>query len=119
MLIEKVTHWELKNKYIECDLFIDQVLSGWYGTCSVEAMATGRPVMCFLREEFCSKYFPEGRAPFINVNLSNFKIVLRDLLNKRETFPGLGLKGREFVCRNHDSQSLADILINKYKEIMN
>jgi glycosyltransferase involved in cell wall biosynthesis len=114
MLVEQVIHEELKSKYIECDIFIDQILSGWYGTCSVEAMATGRPVMCFLREEFCNKYLPEGMAPLINVNIDNFKYILRDLLKKKDSFPKLGSIGREFVSKIHNSKILSENLITLY-----
>jgi hypothetical protein len=31
---------------------IDQIMAGWYGTASIEAMAIGRPVICFIRESY-------------------------------------------------------------------
>jgi glycosyltransferase involved in cell wall biosynthesis len=48
--IEIATHQDLKELYIKCDVFIDQIMGGWYGTASIEAMALGRPVIFSLRK---------------------------------------------------------------------
>jgi len=52
LLVENISHSELKEKYKECDIFVDQIVGGWYGTASIEAMAIGRPTVCFLRESY-------------------------------------------------------------------
>ena len=47
-LIEGVSRDEAQKKFEGIDLFIDQLVIGWYGVVSLEVLALGKPVICFL-----------------------------------------------------------------------
>ena len=47
-LIEGLEKADALKKYQEIDLFIDQLVIGWYGVVSLEVMALGKPVICFV-----------------------------------------------------------------------
>jgi hypothetical protein len=48
-LIEAIPHDEMRARLRGASLLIDQLFAGWYGGIAVEAMASGVPVMTFLR----------------------------------------------------------------------
>ena len=50
-LIEHVTHDEALSRLAAADLVVDQLVLGWYGAVAVEAMALGRPVLAYIRED--------------------------------------------------------------------
>lgn len=117
MLIENVSHNNLKEKYKECDLFIDQILAGWYGTASIEAMAIGRPTICFIREEYF-KYIDYGQnIPILNATPDTIFQVLKNAIDQKEKLPGIGRMSRDFVEKIHNSTKLADTLISLYEKM--
>lgn len=117
MLVENVSHDRLKEMYMECDIFVDQIMGGWYGTASVEAMALGRPVVCSIYEEF-SKYVDYGdRVPMIHADPDIIYDVLKHLVDNRAALPEIGKKGREFVEEVHDIRKNAKLLIDLYQQI--
>lgn len=116
MLCENMSHKELKLKYIECDIFIDQVLGG-YGTAAIEAMATGRPTISYLRDvHFNEKTFPDG-VPIIVANKDSIYEVLKNLITNKEILFDIGVESRKFVENNHDANLIVDRLIAYYNEI--
>src|SRR5690606_27741113 len=65
-LVEGVSHAEALQLYRQADIVIDQVLCGAYGNLSVEGMALGKPVVCYIRPDLVSKYPPE--LPIVSAN---------------------------------------------------
>jgi glycosyltransferase involved in cell wall biosynthesis len=117
LLVENVTHNELKKKYIECDIFVDQILGGWYGTASIEAMAIGRPTVCFIRESYF-KYIDYGKAiPIINANPLTIYEVLRFLIDNKHLLIEIGKKSRQFVEDIHDSRNVTNRLVEIYNSL--
>lgn len=119
LLVEKVTHEKLKEQYLDCDIFIDQILAGWYGTASIEAMALGRPTICFLREEYF-KYIDYWQdIPIINANPNTIYKVLKNTIEEREQLYNIGFNSRKFVEAVHDVKKLTDRLIQYYEQVLN
>lgn len=116
-LVENVTHDEIKEKYKECDLFIDQVLCGWYGTAAIEAMATGRPVICFLRKSYFEHIDFGGEIPIINANPKTIYEVMKQTILDKDKLPGIGKKSRLFVEKHHDVKKLTGKLISFYEQL--
>lgn len=115
-LCENISHNHLKQKYVDCDIFIDQVLGG-YGTAAIEAMAIGRPTISYLRDiHFNENSFPGG-VPIIVANSQNIFDVLKNTIENRLEFGKIGLKSRKFVERYHDVSVLTKKLIQYYNEI--
>lgn len=116
-LVENITHKKLKDKYAECDVFIGQILSGWYGTAEIEAMAIGRPTICFYREEYL-KYIEYGsKIPLINANPTNIYFVLKDILEQKYDLEEIGKRSRQFVEEIHDIVKVTKKLIQEYKRL--
>jgi glycosyltransferase involved in cell wall biosynthesis len=116
-LVENVTHIELKKRYIACDLFIDQLTGGWYGTAAIEAMAIGRPTVCFIREDYF-KYIDFGeKIPIINATQDTIYDVIKRLFDNKSDLPMIGLRSRQFVEETHDLQKITDSLIQIYLKV--
>jgi hypothetical protein len=116
LLVENVSHKELIEKYKECDIFIDQILAGWYGTASIEAMAVGRPTVCFLRESYFQYIDYEKKIPIINAHPSTIYDVLKKLIQDKYFFPEIGKRSRGFVEDVHEVSKLTTKLISIYNE---
>src|SRR5699024_3194010 len=68
-LIEGMNHQETMNLLSKADIVIDQMRIGSAGYLSTEAMALGKPVLCYIREDLIKKY-PQG-FPIVNANPNN------------------------------------------------
>lgn len=117
MLVENISHAELRKRYKECDIFIDQILGGWYGTASVEAMAIGRPTVCFLRESYFAYIDYSASIPIINANPDNLYEVLINVIRRKGDLPEIGKKSREFVENIHSLDKCVDKLIGIYEKL--
>lgn len=91
-LIEGVSNDEAKNLLSQADIVIDQLRIGASGYISSEAMACGKPVICYIREDLVSKYPPD--LPIVNANPDTITTVLKNLLQNPEKWQEFGIKGR-------------------------
>lgn len=117
-LVENVSHDELLERYKLCHLFIDQIMVGWYGTATIEAMAIGRPVIVSIRPDYF-KYIDYGeKIPAINADPDLIYDVLKNTLDKGiEYFKIKGNESRRFVEEIHDIKIVTKKLINIYSEL--
>lgn len=109
MLVEGVPHSKVKELYAQADLAIDQLLVGWYGGFAVEAMALGKPVVCYIREEDL-KFIPsqmKDDLPIVNANPNTIYEVLLRLVEQRDELHVIGERSRAYVERWHDPMKIA------------
>lgn len=119
-LVEGVTHAELKDRYRQCDIFIDQILAGWYGTASIEAMAIGRPVICFMRDSYFEHIDFGIDIPVISANPDIIYDVLKHTITLSfEQLQNKGASSRLFVEHVHDVRKLTKQLIADYDILWN
>lgn len=114
-LIENLAHQEAMELYQKATLVIDQLLIGAYGHLSVESMAMGKPVVCYIRDDVRVSY-PSG-LPIISANPDTVYSVVKSLLNKPEQLRNLGLQGRAYVQQHHDLDQVARRLVQIYAEL--
>jgi glycosyltransferase involved in cell wall biosynthesis len=50
-IVEGLQHDEARRHYERADIVVDQLNAGWYGIFALEAMALGKPVLSYLRDE--------------------------------------------------------------------
>lgn len=97
----------------EADLIIDQLIIGRYGQVAVDAMALGKPVVCWISDFMKEKYPKE--LPIIIANPDNIKEKLTTILENRELLKDLGVLGRHYVEKYHDINKEILKLINIYR----
>lgn len=115
-LVENVERRRALEIVREADVFVDQLILGAHGVASVEAMAFGKPVLCYINPEIGKNYPAE--LPIINASPENVVEKLEMLLKN----PGLrnetGKKSREYVEKYHDDRKMARELVEIYREVI-
>jgi len=112
-LIEGKSYRETIRICAMADIVVDQLLIGAYGQFSVEMMALGKPVVCYIREDLLEHY-PPG-LPIISATPENIDTVLNELIENREEWTKRGSQGEDYVKHNHDSIVIAQRLIAYYQ----
>ncbi len=99
-LVEHITHDELILRYMNCDIFIDQISCGWYGTASIEAMAIGRPTICYIDPQYMDYINYGNELPIISAARDNIYEVLKDTITNRNRLWGDWISIKE-ICREN------------------
>ncbi len=118
VLVQNLPHKEAMELYKKADLVIDQVLAGWYGGFAVEAMAMGKPVACYLREQDLEFVPAQMRAdlPLLRVTRETLVEDLRAALERRQEWREWGVRARDYVLRWHHPRRLATAMIAAYRD---
>lgn len=120
LLVENLSNEEAVKLYEKSDLVIDQLLAGWYGAFSVEAMALKKPVICYLRENDL-RFIPNemrSELPLIDADPKSIYDVLRIwLMATRSDYYDRGLLGSRFAAKWHNPVRIAEGLISDYRRV--
>jgi len=114
-LIENMPHAQALELMADCDMYVDQLIIGSHGLAALEAMALGKPVVCYIKPSMRAKYPPE--LPIVSASPHDLADVLAGLLADRARLTDLGRQGRDYVERYHDSHRLAAELVEFYKSL--
>ncbi|MFE0625072.1 glycosyltransferase family 4 protein [Priestia aryabhattai] len=114
-LIENLPHSEALKLYQNATIVIDQLRIGSYANLSLEAMAMGKPVICYIRKDLVDKYPSE--LPIVNANPDTIYKILKNLLNRPQEWKGLGKQGRQYIEKYHSLEVIAKQLISIYSEL--
>lgn len=110
-LIESVPPEQIMTRFRRCQICIDQLLQGSYGTVAVECMALGIPVIARL-DSIHKSVCPD--VPIVNADPHTLVEKLRLLVKDGCLRLRLAMEGRKFVERRHDAKVIAADLINRY-----
>ncbi|CAN5239720.1 glycosyltransferase family 4 protein [soil metagenome] len=117
-IVENLPHKEALVRYQQADLFIDQMLIGWYGAVAVEVMKMGIPVAVFVNPEHL-QFIPAAMAkelPFLPVTIFNLQEKIRAFIKQRDMAIELAASGISFVEKWHDPLKIAEITKSFYKK---
>ena len=114
IILQKVPNEKIKEMILSADIIADQLVIGWYGMFAVEAMAMGKPVLCYIRPDFEEFFIHEGvlepdELPIIRCTYRNLKQTLIDLIKNRERLDIIGKKSKEFVMKHHSTKSMGKV----------
>lgn len=116
ILVQNRTRNEALELLMECDVFLDQFIMGFYGLASCEAMSYGKPVVCYLSDEILNNNFPKNECPIINANIENLSSVLREIISDAQLRNDIGKKSRMFAEKYHNASVNALKLVSYYQE---
>lgn len=101
---------------VQADIIVDQLIYGWWGSTGVEAMALGKPLVCYLRpswKEFFLHTFPEyADLPVIEGTTSSIYKILKNLVVDRDLRLKKGKESRIFAEKHFDAKANAVELEN-------
>lgn len=96
----------------EADIFIDQLIAGAHGLAALEAMALGKPVVCYIKPSNAQRYPPD--LPVVNATAESLVEVLGGLLANGARRNRLGRRGRAYVEKYHAADQVAQQLNGIY-----
>ncbi|MCZ6710308.1 MAG: glycosyltransferase [Gammaproteobacteria bacterium] len=113
VLVEGLPNEQALGIYRTADIVFDQCLIGFHGYFAHEAMALGKPVMCFIRRPNDYLLAPD-ECPIINTPAPQVPAVLRRLVADRRRLRQLGIQGRRYIETYHTPQAFSERLARKY-----
>jgi hypothetical protein len=115
VMVEGVPNDEALRIYRAADVVFDQCLAGFHGYFALEAMALGKPVLCFIREP--SYLLEPERCPIVNVHVRTLKEDIRRLIHARAELPGLGRRGRAYIEEHFSVPAFSRRLERAYRAL--
>lgn len=99
IMVEKIPNEQALNIYRTADIIFDQCIVGFHGYFANEAMAMGKPVMCFIRkpEEYL---LHAAENPIINISADNIAETINKFYSNRVELNKIGKAGRLYI-ENH------------------
>ena len=113
ILVEGKNQEEARKLYESADIIVDQLFIGTYGVFSLEGMALGKPVICYISEEM-RLCLPE-ELPIVSADIDSLEAVTRTLIEDGQLRYELGVRGRQYVEDYHDYRKIAHVLRSVYR----
>lgn len=121
ILLEKKPNEEVKRMMKEVDIVIDQLVIGWYAMFALEGMSSGKPVICFIRDDLKQLYQFSGllqdELPLISADFQTIKSRLQELYNDRKSLKEIGRRSREYVQKYHSLEVIGNFFDEANKKI--
>ena len=114
--IQGMKHEDAVQEYKRADIIIDQLYIGWYGVLALEAMALGKAVLTYVREDLYDAFLP--RIPIINCNPDSITDRLREAIGDYDRRVELGRQARQFAEEVHDVKKVTATLMDVYQEVL-
>ena len=120
VLVEGLHHDEAFERYREADIVVDQLNAGWYGLFAIECMALGKPVVTFLHDEAVERTERQlgTRVPIVRATKESLRARLEPLVASASERRRIGAESRAYVEQVHDSERVADRLLDLYARLM-
>lgn len=111
-LVEGVSNERAREALARADVLVDQLLLGICGMAGLEAMAYGKPVVTYLREDLQGMY--SDGFPAVHATKETLPDVLEGLLTDLPRRRELGIAGRRYVECHHRPEALGAKLLDLY-----
>jgi hypothetical protein len=114
ILLEKVPNNKVKEIMASVDVVADQLIIGWYAMFALEAMAMGKPVLCFLRDDLKQLYITAGlitadELPLVNCSPATVKATIKALYFNRDKLVEIGERSQQFVIKHHSLKAVGNV----------
>lgn len=111
MLLEKVPNHKIQEVMHSAHVIVDQLVIGWYAMFAIEAMSSGRVVICNLRSDLTNLYEFAGflapdEIPLVSSDFKSIKDTIRQLYTNPGKLAELGKRGRKYVEDHHSIESV-------------
>jgi hypothetical protein len=117
ILVERVPNEQALAIYRTADIVFDQCLIGFHGYFAIEAMALGKPVMCFIRDPERYLLHPD-ECPILNVHRDGLGDLLRMYATtERASLPRIGRQSRLYVEKYFSMEAFAGRLKGCYSDL--
>lgn len=116
-IIEDVKNEEVLRRLSLADVVVDQLEIGWYGALAVEAMALGKPVVCYINEDDLGVIDPEMKEelPIIRGSKDAIKEILLEICQiEGSKLVEIGRQSRKYSLKWHSPTFIASKVMRDY-----
>jgi hypothetical protein len=115
--VSGVSNTEVIRLFGQADIIADQFIGGAYGYTALEAMARGKPVLCYVRS--LDMVMAANDCPILQTRPETITDVLRWCLANREQLAVIGQQGRVYVTKYHSIEAIAGRFSSLYAQTGN
>ena len=115
-ILENILHENVKEAMSKADIVIDQLILGAFGTTTLEGMAFGKPVICYISDNLL-KALPSGN-PIVNASPDTIHQELEKLIVGSSIRNECGKKSRLYAEKYHDADKIAFQLKEIYETVI-
>jgi len=115
-LIQGIPRQQALAMVRDADIFLDQFVLGGYGLAALEAMALGKPVLCYVKPSLAAQYPPD--LPLVHATQEDLPDVLAGLLADGARRHDIGVYSRAYVEQYHDAIKIAGELKGIYEDVL-
>jgi glycosyltransferase involved in cell wall biosynthesis len=112
--VSGVPNTEVMRLFAEADVVADQFIGGAYGYTALEAMARGKPVLCYIRS--LDMVMAAKECPILQARPETVYDVLKWCLANRDRLGAIGRQGRAYVEKHHSLQAVSGRFAALYAE---
>jgi glycosyltransferase involved in cell wall biosynthesis len=118
-IVEGLPHREARRRYERADIVVEQLNAGWHGVFGLEAMALGKPVVTYLKDDVVRRTEEAFgvRIPIVSATKETLAEQLRPLVDSPAERRRIGAESRAYVERVHDIDKVADRLLALYSRL--
>lgn len=101
--VQGVASKDMRYYQVQADLIIDQLIYGLWGSSGIEALALGKPLVCYLRPSWRRRFmdtFGYTKLPIIEATTDSIYSVLKHLLDDRDGLEQIARESYQFA-RHH------------------
>lgn len=113
--VRRLTQAEFYREMAACDVYVDELRCGSHGVTAVEAMASGKPTITYIRPDLVEKY--PSDMPLVNANPDTIYDVMRRLICEPRMRFELSMASRSYVEKYHSARVVATEMLNVYRRI--
>jgi glycosyltransferase involved in cell wall biosynthesis len=115
-LIYGLAREEALQSIERADIVLDQFILGDRGMAALEAMAMGKPVICYIKPSLAALY-PE--SPIVNATPDTLPDVLETLVGDAQLRRELGEQGRAYMEKHYELRTITNELVRVYEHVIN
>jgi len=113
-IIVKKSHTVASKALDWADVLIDQVCLGWYGGQAVEALIRGKPVLCYLRDDYRKTHMPKEETGIISITHQTIGQEIAKIIDNPEKYKDLSIAGLSFVKSFHNPEKIVKTLYENW-----
>jgi len=117
VLVERKPNDEARKLYESADIVAEQFLLGAYGLFAIEAMALGKPVLTYLRDDLFAYHPAWVSLPIVNTDPDSLVANLRMLILDPGLRLELGKRGRAYVEKYHSYEYIGGVFDKLYRQM--
>ncbi len=114
-LVEGRPRTEALALMAQADIILDQFVLGDRGMVALEAMALGKPVVCYVKPSLAADYADE---PLVNASPDTLADALAELISSPSLRHELGRRGRAHMDQHYQPADLAAALNRTYQAVI-